>query len=227
MSPKALVEFRKVSKEYSLDGSPVKVLREVDFSVYPGEFIAITGASGSGKSTLLHICGCLDRPSSGHYFLDGRDVSDLTDREQAGFRQNYIGFVFQDFNLLPHANVYENIALPFLYSDLDREQWQPRVIQALQEVGLSHRLAHRPSALSGGERQRVAIARALVTEPRLILADEPTGNLDSVTSREILALFSGLHKRGRTILLVTHDPQVAGIASRCVRIQDGRLGDWP
>ncbi len=227
MSRKALAELRQVSKEYSLDGSPVKVLQKVDFSVYAGEFIAITGASGSGKSTLLHICGCLDRPSSGRYFLDGRDVSNLTDREQAGLRQNYIGFVFQDFNLLPHANVYENIALPFLYSNLDREQWQPRVTQALNEVGLKHRLSHRPSALSGGERQRVAIARALVAEPRLILADEPTGNLDSVTSREILALFTRLHRRGATILLVTHDPQVAGIASRRVRMEDGRLGDRP
>lgn len=223
MSPKALAELRKVSKEYNLDGRPVKVLEEVSFSVYSGEFVAITGASGSGKSTLLHICGCLDRPSSGRYFLDGRDVSDLSDSEQAGLRQNYIGFVFQDFNLLPYANVYENIALPFLYSTLNREQWRPRVMQAVEEVGLKHRLKHRPSALSGGERQRVAIARALVAEPQVILADEPTGNLDSVTSGEILTLFSRLHTKGATILLVTHDPQVAKIASRRVRMQDGRL----
>jgi putative ABC transport system ATP-binding protein len=223
MCPEALAELRGVSKEYSLDGSAVKVLQKVNFTVYPGEFIAITGASGSGKSTLLHICGCLDRPSSGSYFLGGRDVSHLSDTDLAALRGNHIGFVFQDFNLLPYATVYENIALPFVYSTIEREQWHVKVMQALCEVGLEHRQNHRPSALSGGERQRVAIARALVRKPQLILADEPTGNLDSATGTEIMALFSRLHKGGASILLVTHDAQVAGIAARQVHMQDGRL----
>lgn len=223
MCPEALAELRGVSKEYSVEGHPVKALQQVDFTVLAGEFIAITGASGSGKSTLLHICGCLDQPSSGSYFLDGRDVSHLSDAEQSDLRQHSIGFVFQDFNLLPHATVYENIALPFLYSTIDREQWQGEVTRALAEVGLEHRLNHRPSALSGGERQRVAIARALVRQPKLILADEPTGNLDSVTSTEILALFTRLHQKGASILMVTHDVQVAAIASRRIKMRDGRL----
>jgi len=225
MLPQPIARLHGVAKDFPLEGGSLHVLRSVDFSVYPGEFVAITGASGSGKSTLLHICGCLDRPSKGTYVLDGKDVSHLTDRQLAGLRQNYIGFVFQDFNLLPYANVYENVALPFLYSTVDPDQWKPQVLQALDDVGLNHRLAHRPSALSGGERQRVAIARAVVCKPKLILADEPTGNLDSVTSREILALFSRLHDNGATILLVTHDQDVAETASRLVTMRDGQLSE--
>ncbi len=183
------------------------------------------GASGSGKSTLLHICGCLDRPSTGQYLLDGKDVGELSDDQLAAIRQNYIGFVFQDFNLLPYASVYENVALPFLYSTLEPAQWEPQVREAIDDVGLTHRLNHRPSTLSGGERQRVAIARAIVCKPKLILADEPTGNLDSVTSREILALFLRLHEQGATILLVTHDQEVARIASRLMTMKDGLLSE--
>ncbi len=223
MSLPPIAQLHGVSKNYSLDGRIVEVLRNVDFSVHKGEFVAITGKSGSGKSTLLHICGCLDRPTVGKYLLDGRDVGVLADQQLAGLRQNYVGFVFQDFNLLPYASVYENAALPFLYSTLEEERWKPMVLQALEDVGLSHRMAHRPAALSGGERQRVAIARAVVTDPKLVLADEPTGNLDSVTSRDILALFSSLHKKGATILLVTHDRSVAATASRTVVMCDGTL----
>ena len=225
MCPYPIARLLGVTKHYSLEGERLQVLQSVDFSVFPGEFVAITGASGSGKSTLLHICGCLDRPSKGKYVLDGKDVGLLSDDQLAALRQNYIGFVFQDFNLLPYASVYENVALPFLYSTLEPEQWRPQVKEAIDDVGLTHRLNHRPSALSGGERQRVAIARAIVCKPKLILADEPTGNLDSVTSREILALFLRLHGQGATILLVTHDQEVAMIASRRMTMRDGLLSE--
>ncbi len=225
MCPHPIARLHGVAKNYSLEGEKLQVLHNVDFSVFPGEFVAITGASGSGKSTLLHICGCLDRPSKGKYVLDGKDVRLLSDDKLAALRQNYIGFVFQDFNLLPYASVYENVALPFLYSTLNPDQWEPQVKEAIDDVGLTHRLSHRPSALSGGERQRVAIARAIVCRPKLILADEPTGNLDSVTSREILALFLRLHEQGATILLVTHDQEVAMIASRRMTMKDGLLSE--
>ncbi len=225
MRPHPLASLLNVAKDYPIEGGILRVLHHVDFSVYPGEFIVITGASGSGKSTLLHICGCLDSPSEGKYMLAGKDVSHLTDRQLAGLRQNYIGFVFQDFNLLPYGSVYENVALPFLYSKVDPSKWKPQVLAALTEVGLSHRLNHRPSALSGGERQRVAIARAVVCNPQLVLADEPTGNLDSVTSQEILTLFSRLHESGATIILVTHDHNVAKTASRHVTMKDGLLSE--
>ncbi|HID70171.1 MAG TPA: ABC transporter ATP-binding protein [Desulfobacterales bacterium] len=225
MFAQPIARLRGVVKNYHLEGGNIHVLRDVDFSVCPGEFVAITGASGSGKSTLLHICGCLDRPSEGTYELAGENVGLLSDDQLADLRQNYIGFVFQDFNLLPYASVYENVALPFLYSTLEPGEWKPLVLQAIDDVGLTQRLRHRPSALSGGERQRVAIARAIVCKPKLILADEPTGNLDSVTSREILTLFLRLHDNGATILLVTHDQDVAGIASRLMTMKDGRLSE--
>ena len=225
MHAQPLARLTAVSKIYPLEEGDVSVLRSVNFSLYPGEFAAITGASGSGKSTLLHICGCLDKPDAGEYLLDGSDVSRLSDEELAGLRQNYIGFVFQDFNLLPYATVFENVALPFLYSKLTPDQWKPLVRGAIDDVGLGHRLSHRPSALSGGERQRVAIARAVVCTPKLLLADEPTGNLDSGTSREILTLFSRLHDKGATILLVTHDHDVASIATRHLTMKDGQLGE--
>jgi len=225
MCARPVAQVEGLTKEYFLAQKPVPVLRGVDLTVQLGDFIAIMGASGSGKSTLLHILGCLDRPGSGSYILDGMTVSRLTDRQLSAFRNSYIGFVFQEFNLLPQATVYENVALPFLYSTVDPERVRPLVRQAVEEVGLAHRLDHQPAALSGGERQRVAIARALVVNPKLILADEPTGNLDGETSREILALFTRLHNRGATIVLVTHDEEVAGSAGRVLTMADGRLSE--
>ncbi len=227
MSTEPIACLYSLTKNYFLQGETVQVLRDVDFSLYPGEFVAIMGSSGSGKSTLLHILGCLDRPTEGQYLLDGKNISQLTDRQLAGLRRNYIGFVFQDFNLLPYATVFENIALPFLYSTSDPDENRQQVLQALEDVGLSHRLTHRPSDLSGGEKQRVAIARAVVCRPKLILADEPTGNLDSVTSREILALFRSLNDSGATILIVTHDHEVSETANRTMLMRDGQLSELP
>ncbi len=227
MSVTAIVKLENVTKSYSMEGQTVAVLRGIDFSVYQNEFIAIMGASGSGKSTLLHILGCLDTVTEGTYELDGNNVRGLTDNKLAALRLNYIGFVFQDFNLLPNATVYENVALPFLYSRAHPDQSKKLVMEALDAVALTHRLRHRPSSLSGGERQRVAIARAVVCTPKIILADEPTGNLDSATSAEILTLFSRLHKKGATIILVTHDHKVAETASRKMIMEDGRLAGIP
>jgi putative ABC transport system ATP-binding protein len=181
------------------------------------------GPSGSGKSTLLYILGCLDRPTSGTYLLEGRDVSQASDKELSRLRANQIGFVFQTFNLLPHLSLVENVALPFLYSALDDQTAKERVMSAIQRVGLADRLTHRPTELSGGEMQRVAIARALAIEPNLILADEPTGNLDSKTSLEILALFQRLNESGSTIVMVTHDREVASYAQRVLLLKDGKF----
>ena len=221
MSSVPIVQLIAVKKEYLLGQSRVSVLQGVDFTIKPGDFIAITGASGSGKSTLLHILGCLDRVDAGTYLLGGEDVTNLSDSRLSVYRRNFIGFVFQDFNLLPHATVYENVALPFLYSpDTDADE---KILQAIDAVGLSHRLTHHPSALSGGERQRVAIARAVAVEPKLILADEPTGNLDHKTSLEIMDLFIKLHKNGATILLVSHDREVSSVADILYEMKDGML----
>ena len=181
------------------------------------------GPSGSGKSTLLHILGCLERPCSGLYLLDGRDISNASDRELSNIRANHIGFVFQTLNLLPQLNLFENVELPFLYSSLDALKVKERVIRAVKQVGLIDRLNHRPAELSGGEMQRMAIARALAIEPALILADEPTGNLDSGTSSEILELFQSLHNDGATILMVTHDGEVASHAQRVMTLRDGKF----
>ncbi len=225
MSSRIIAQLAGVTKQYSLQGDVVHVLRDIHLSVYHNEFIAIMGASGSGKSTLLHIMGCLDRLSDGSYTLGGKDVNSMSDKQLAALRLNYIGFVFQDFNLLPHVSVYENVALPFLYAENDSSQSDKLVIDALKAVGLSHRLKHHPGALSGGERQRVAIARAVVNTPKIILADEPTGNLDSVTTTEILSLFKRLHSNGATIILVTHDHDVAKTANRILYMKDGRLSE--
>ena len=216
-----IVQLSAVTKEYLLGQSHVKVLQGVDFTIKQGDFIAITGASGSGKSTLLHILGCLDRVDSGTYLLGGEDVTSLSDSRLSVYRRNFIGFVFQDFNLLPHATVYENVALPFLYSP-DTAAGE-KILRAVDDVGLSHRLDHHPSALSGGERQRVAIARAIAGEPKLILADEPTGNLDHKTSLEIMSLFVNLHENGATILLVSHDREVSNIANTLYEMKNGML----
>jgi putative ABC transport system ATP-binding protein len=223
MKSHPVVHLDQLTKNFVLGDESVPVLKGVDLIVNHGDFTAIMGASGSGKSTLLHILGCLDRPTTGSYLLDGRAVDQLTDRQLSRMRNSYVGFVFQEFNLLAEATVYENVALPFVYSGLDPARSRQRITQAVEQVGLAHRLAHRPAALSGGERQRVAIARAVAVQPKLILADEPTGNLDSATSREILALFGRMHDLGASIVLVTHDRDVAAAADTILVMADGLL----
>jgi len=223
-SSQPVVQLTGVTRDFALGSEIVQVLKGIDLTVCQGDFTAIMGASGSGKSTLLHILGCLERPSSGRYVLDGKSVNRLTDQQLSRMRNSYVGFVFQEFNLLPEATVYENVVLPFFYSGLDPALYRPRVFKAVEDVGLSHRLSHRPAALSGGERQRTAIARAVAVGPKLILADEPTGNLDSATSKEILALFERLHDQGATVVLVTHDREVAAAAGSILTMVDGRLG---
>ncbi len=218
-----LIEASGISKEFHVGSSLIHVLKDIDIFVNKGEFVAIMGPSGSGKSTLLHILGCLERPTSGLYMLDGRDVFKASDRELSNIRANHIGFVFQTFNLLPQLNLFENVELPFLYSSLDDFKVEERVTRAVKQVGLVDRIDHRPAELSGGEKQRVAIARALAIEPALILADEPTGNLDSGTSSEILELFRNLHNDGATILMVTHDRDVASYAQRVMTLKDGKF----
>lgn len=218
-----IVDARKLTKSYPMGHGIVHALREVDFKVFRGESVAIMGASGSGKSTLMHLLGCLDAPTAGKYFLDKQDVSHLSDKELASIRSSKIGFVFQSFNLIPQLTVYENVEIPFLYQDCSQQEVEKRVIQSLERVGLSHRLAHRPCELSGGEMQRVAIARALAIEPLLILADEPTGNLDSETGQSILNLFKTLNDQGVTLVMVTHDKVVGANCQRIVEMKDGRV----
>ncbi len=218
-----LIELVGIVKNYLLGSSTIIVLKSIDFSAKKGDFVTIMGSSGSGKSTLLHMLGCLDRPTSGAYLLDGMDVFKASDNELSHIRAHHIGFVFQTFNLLPELNVLENVELPFLYSSLNGKDTRRQVVSAIEHVGLIDRINHRPSELSGGEMQRVAIARALSIEPKLILADEPTGNLDSKTSREILKLFQNLHARGVTIIMVTHDNEVASYAQRCTILKDGKF----
>jgi len=224
-----LIETMGIHRDFSIGSADIHVLKGIDSHIGRGEFVAIMGPSGSGKSTLLYILGCLDRPTSGTYLLEGRDVSQASDKELSQLRANQIGFVFQTFNLLPHLSLVDNVGLPFLYSALDDRTAKERVMSAIQRVGLADRLKHRPTELSGGEMQRVAIARALAIEPNLILADEPTGNLDSKTSLEILALFQRLNESGSTIVMVTHDREVASHAQRVLVLKDGKfivpLGD--
>ena len=200
----------------------------VSFAVDRGEMVAIVGSSGSGKSTLLNVLGCLDTPTRGRYQLDGRDVQDLDDDERAGLRNRQIGFVFQSFQLLHRASALRNVALPLVYRGIPARERNRRAAEALARVGLSNRMSHKPFQLSGGQRQRTAIARALVTEPSLLLCDEPTGNLDSATSEEIMALFHRLHGEGNTIMIVTHEPSIAARCPRAIRISDGKiLADGP
>jgi putative ABC transport system ATP-binding protein len=217
-----LIETQGLARVYHVGATEVHALRGVDLRVAGGEFIALMGTSGSGKSTLMHLLGCLDTPTAGRYRLEDRDVSTLSRAEQAGVRNTRIGFVFQSFNLLPRLNALENVALPLQYRGRVHNTGQCAA-QALERVGLAGRAQHRPAELSGGERQRVAIARALVTDPAIILADEPTGNLDSATGAEIMGLLTGLHTEGRTILIVTHDAQVAAHAQRTLFMRDGQI----
>ena len=223
MSRAAVVSLREVRKLYPRGARAVAALDGVTLSVDEGEKLAIMGPSGSGKSTLLSILGCLDRPTSGEYDLEGEPVSSFEDDRLSRVRNRRIGFVFQSFHLLPHLTVAENVETPLLYGDVPTSEWRPRALASLARVGLQERADHRPSELSGGEAQRTAIARALVTEPRLLLADEPTGNLDSVTGEEIAKLLDGLNAEGRTIILVTHNEALARRARRLIRLRDGRI----
>jgi len=223
-SSSALIELAGIEKTYTTgEQAGVAALRGVDLAIESGEFVAIMGPSGSGKSTLMNIVGCLDNPSSGTYHLGGRDVSRLSERELAKVRNRQIGFIFQSFNLLPRASAIANVELPLVYAGVSSRERRDRAIAALESVNVGHRKDHQPSELSGGERQRVAIARALATKPSLLLADEPTGNLDSANAVEILELFSEIHARGNTVILVTHDENVARQARRVIHIRDGRV----
>jgi putative ABC transport system ATP-binding protein len=223
MSPgtSSVISLDGVRKTYASGAISVEALRGIDVRIEAGEYVAIIGPSGSGKSTLMHILGCLDVPTEGTYELAGRDVSDLEEVELAAIRNREIGFVFQQFNLLADLTALRNVALPLVYAGVHRSDRERRARNALERVGLADRADHRPGELSGGQQQRVAVARALVTEPSMILADEPTGNLDSVSSTDVLALFRELHDAGRTIVLITHDAEVAQAADRIITIRDG------
>jgi putative ABC transport system ATP-binding protein len=220
---RALIHLWGVTKTYDAGELAVEALRGVDLDIEKGQMVAVIGPSGSGKSTLMHIMGCLDTPTGGTYHLDGEDVSEMSSFRLASVRNRKIGFVFQTFNLLPKASVLRNIELPLLYGGTSRSERKERAQEALAQVGLGDRAKHRPSELSGGQRQRAAIARALVNQPQLILADEPTGNLDSKTGLEILEIFDRMHQRGETVLIVTHDPRIAERCQRVVEIVDGQI----
>ncbi len=218
-----LIIAKEIRKVYKLGKEEVHALRGVSFTIKKNEFVSIMGPSGSGKSTLLNILGCLDTPTSGEYFLNGKEVSQLSDEELALIRNKEIGFVFQVFNLLPNVDAFHNVELPLIYNGTPKKERRERVMSALQMVELAPRMRHKPSELSGGERQRVAIARALVNKPSLILADEPTGNLDSRTGSEILSLFEKLHSLGNTIIIVTHDQSIAERTQRIINLKDGEI----
>jgi putative ABC transport system ATP-binding protein len=218
-----LIKTEDLKKVYQMGSEEVHALRGVSFEIHRGEYVAIMGPSGSGKSTMMNLIGCLDTPSSGKYFLNSRLVSEMNDDELAHIRNKEIGFVFQTFNLLARASALHNVELPLIYNGTPAHERKERAIKALQAVELGERMYHRPNELSGGQRQRVAVARALVNNPSIILADEPTGNLDSATSMDIMRLLDELHKKGHTIILVTHEPDIALHAYRVVRLLDGRI----
>jgi len=220
-----MIELKDIVKRYTMGDETIYALNHVSLRVDDGEYVAIVGPSGSGKSTLMNIIGCLDTADSGTYLLEGKPIGKYRENQLARIRNRSIGFIFQGFNLLPKLTAYENVELPLIYQKLGRRERHRRCVQALTEVGLENRMTHRPHQMSGGQQQRCAIARALAAHPGLILADEPTGNLDRKTGQEIMALFDSLHGRGNTIILITHDPDVAARAQRRVRIEDGRLMD--
>jgi putative ABC transport system ATP-binding protein len=219
----ALIELRDVHKVYDMGAEQVRALNGVDLDIERGEYVAIMGASGSGKSTLMNLVGCLDTPSAGSYRLNGTEVQGLGDTELAAIRNREIGFVFQTFNLLARTDALHNVELPLIYAGRPRRERREKARRALERVGLTDRMHHQPNELSGGQRQRVAIARALVNDPSILLADEPTGNLDSATSSEIMALFDELHGGGNTVILVTHEQDIAAHAQRRVQLRDGRV----
>jgi len=221
MSEQPLIRLRGIEKTYTVGIQEVPAVRGVDLDVARGEYLAIMGSSGSGKSTLMNLLGCLDTPTAGSYELNGRDVSGLGEDELASVRNRQVGFVFQTFNLLPRSTAQQNVELPLIYAGAGVAERRDRAVTALEQVGLGDRMHHRPNELSGGQRQRVAIARALVSEPSLILADEPTGNLDSQTSAEIMALLGDLDRGGRTVILVTHETDIAAYTRRIIRLHDG------
>ena len=223
MSPSALISLDGIRKSYALGGNVVHALREIDLKIEKGEYTALMGPSGSGKSTLMNIIGCLDSPSQGQYWLNGKEVSRMNDVDLSRVRNQEIGFVFQTFNLLNRLSALDNVALPLVYAGMKSKERLARAEAVLEQVGLKDRMHHRPNELSGGQRQRVAVARALVNNPSLLLADEPTGNLDTKTSHEIMALFEEIHQQGNTIVLVTHEEDIAAHAKRIVRLRDGLI----
>lgn len=218
-----VIRIEGIKKIYTLGTQIVKALDGVDISIEKNEYVAIMGPSGSGKSTLMNILGCLDTPSEGSYFLNGTDVGNMDDNELSDVRNREIGFIFQSFNLLPRYNAMENAALPLIYSGIPRRERERRAREALESVGLAKRMEHKPSELSGGQRQRVAIARALINSPSIILADEPTGNLDTKTSIDIMALFEQIYNSGNTVIIVTHEEDIAKYARRIIRLRDGKI----
>jgi len=220
---KYVVDVRNITKTYVLGEIQVKALRGVSFAIAPGEFVAIMGASGSGKSTLMNILGCLDQPTSGEYYLNGWELSKLSGSELARLRNKELGFVFQSYNLLPRLDAVRNVELPLIYAGVSSSERRECALAALKRVGLAERARHRPVELSGGQQQRVAIARALINEPKLLLADEPTGNLDTASSIEIMQIFQELNQRGITVILVTHEEDIAAFAKRILRFRDGLL----
>lgn len=221
----ALVEIKNIKKEYTLGGETVTALDKVSFTVNKGDFIAIIGPSGSGKSTLMNMIGCLDTPDSGEYYLDGQNVFSLKSKQLAEVRNHKIGFIFQSFNLLTKQSAFENVELPLVYRGIGSKERKEIALQALKKVGLLERAGHKPTELSGGQQQRVAIARALAGNPPILLADEPTGALDSKTGVEVMNLMKDLNRQGHTIILITHDLEIAKQAKRVIRIQDGRLAE--
>lgn len=218
-----LIDIRNIYKIYNPGENEVRALDGVNLKISKGEFVAIIGQSGSGKSTLMNMLGCLDVPSFGQYFLNGRDVSTMKDDDLSDVRNKEIGFIFQGFNLIPNLTAVENVELPLIYRGISKEERKELSVKALEIVGLSHRMDHKPAEMSGGQQQRVAIARAIAAKPPVILADEPTGNLDSHSSKEILEILKELHKTGRTVILITHDNDIAAQAKRVVRIKDGKI----
>ncbi len=216
-----VIEIRNIIRDFKLGQEIVHVLKGIDLDIKRGEYLAIMGPSGSGKSTLMNLLGCLDTPTGGSYNLNGNDVSQMTDDELAEIRNKEIGFVFQTFNLLPRTTALENVALPMIYAGASRKQRQERATEVLTDVGLADRMDHKPNQLSGGQRQRVAVGRALVNKPSIILADEPTGNLDSKTGHEIMQLFDEIHSAGNTVIMVTHEEEIAAHAKRVIRLRDG------
>ena len=226
MESNAVISLRGITRDFQLGAQTVHVLKGIDLDIKQGEYVALMGPSGSGKSTLMNLLGCLDTPTAGSYTLAGRDVSRMDDNDLAAVRNKEIGFVFQTFNLIPRQTAVQNVALPLVYAGKTKEERVTRAEEVLMQVGLADRMDHRPNQLSGGQRQRVAIARALVNTPSMILADEPTGNLDSTTSVEIMRLFDDIHKAGNTLVVVTHEEEIAQHAHRTIRLRDGQIESY-